>query len=810
MTSAMEPCTFPTITVLYGEKQINQLYGYDGEMLANYMRDTITPLDKDGKLTIRINTYGRAITGIGYEVRSLDTSRLVEDSKVKDWDTSQKVADVRLNIQDLLEDKKEYLLIIKLSTNETEQISYYTRITKDSELYTQEKLEFITDFHNKTFQKDKGKELVKYLESNSSVDNTDLFHVTINSSYDQVTWGKLDVKQKREAVIQIQELNSQTGVFILRYQMELGNDSGETEHYNVEEYYRIRYTKDRIYLLDFERTMDQVFNEENDVYYKSSIQLGIADKELAYMQNDEGSIVSFVKTGELFSYNRKENKVSKLFGFMEHEDDIREQYGEHDIKIIKVDENGNTDFLVYGYMNRGKHEGRSGVSVCRYDSKTNSVEEYIFITSQKPYQLLKEEVGQLAYIGNKGILYIHLKGNIYAIDTNTKKVEIVIANVREGTFVVSDDNKYVAWQKEQAEYESGTVILMNLESGEQKEITAEADERIRPVGFMGTDFIYGFAKTAAVRIDEAGKTIFPMNRLIIQNEQGEIVKKYEPSGFYITEAEIYDNMIRLSRVTDNDRSGNYVQAAEDQIVNSSEKKNQGITLVSTVTDKKKREYQLHMGVAIKNGSPKRLYPKEILTGESNELELAQTQEVQNYYYVYAKGKLDSMYVSATQAIVKAADIAGVVVTENQNCIWERIKPLIKTQIMDVETVASTDRINSAAACASALLRRSGISIDAAAMLQQGYNIRTLLEDQLGKDNVVNMTGTSLENILYSISKGFPVLAMTDSQNYVIIVGYNELNTIVMNPQTGKTGYVGMNDSKAMFESAGNVFMAITK
>lgn len=810
MTSDMEPCTFPSITVLYGEKDINQLYGYDGQMLANHMRDTITPLDSQGKLTIRINTYGNAITGIGYEVRSLDTSRLVEDSTVKEWDTTKTVIDVKLNIQDLLEDKTEYILIIKLSTSENEQICYYTRITKDLELYTQEKLDFIKDFHDKTFQKEEGKDLVKYLESNSSGDNTNFNYVNINSSYDQVTWGKLDVEQSKEPVIQIQELNNQTGVFVLRYQLKIVNDSGETEHYNIEEFYRIRYTKDRMYLLDFERTMEQVFEEDNDVYYSNTIQLGIADKQISYMENDDGSIVSFIKAGELFSYNKTENKISKLFGFMEHEDDVREQYGAHNIKIIKVDENGDTDFLVYGYMNRGKHEGKSGVSVCRYDSKTNSVEEYIFITSQKPYQLLQEEVGQLAYIGNKGILYIHMKGNIYAIHTDTKQADIIVENVREGTFAVSDDNQYVAWQKEQAEYESSTVILMNLETGEQKEITAGADERIRPVGFMGSDFIYGLAKTDAVRTDGTGKIIFPMYRMIIQNEQGEVVKQYEPSGFYVTDAEIYDNMIRLSRVTDNDRNGNYVQADEDQIVNSSEKEQQGITVASTVTEKKKREYQLNMGSALKSGSPKRLYPKEILTGESNELELAQTQQAQSYYYVYAKGKLDSMYVNATEAIAKATDISGVVVTENQNCIWEKTKSLTKTQIMDVETVTAADGISSAAACVSALLKRNTITVDAAAMLQQGYPVRTLLEEQLGKDNVVNLTGTSLDNALYSISKGYPVLAMTDSQNYVIIVGYNELNTIVMNPQTGKTGYVGMNDSKAMFESAGNVFLAITK
>lgn len=33
---------------------------------------------------------------------------------------------------------------------------------------------------------------------------------------------------------------------------------------------------------------------------------------------------------------------------------------QHDIKILNVDEKGNTTFAVCGYMNRGSHEGETG------------------------------------------------------------------------------------------------------------------------------------------------------------------------------------------------------------------------------------------------------------------------------------------------------------------------------------------------------------------------------------------------------------------------------------------------------------------
>lgn len=35
---------------------------------------------------------------------------------------------------------------------------------------------------------------------------------------------------------------------------------------------------------------------------------------------------------------------------------------QHDIKILNVDEKGNTTFAVCGYMNRGSHEGEDWIS----------------------------------------------------------------------------------------------------------------------------------------------------------------------------------------------------------------------------------------------------------------------------------------------------------------------------------------------------------------------------------------------------------------------------------------------------------------
>ena len=42
---------------------------------------------------------------------------------------------------------------------------------------------------------------------------------------------------------------------------------------------------------------------------------------------------------------------------------------------MKMKNNGDIAFLVYGYMNRGKHEGENGISVYQYTASDQKIEE---------------------------------------------------------------------------------------------------------------------------------------------------------------------------------------------------------------------------------------------------------------------------------------------------------------------------------------------------------------------------------------------------------------------------------------------------
>jgi uncharacterized protein YvpB len=54
------------------------------------------------------------------------------------------------------------------------------------------------------------------------------------------------------------------------------------------------------------------------------------------------------------------------------------------------------------------------------------------------------------------------------------------------------------------------------------------------------------------------------------------------------------------------------------------------------------------------------------------------------------------------------------------------------------------------------------------------------------------------------------MAMKGSNQGVLIIGYDNYNITVIDPSLGKTMKIGLNDSMAMFEAAGNVFICYNK
>ena len=340
MTVAMSEASIPIISFYNGDTEVNALHGYLQEMDALEMRDSIIPIDSKRKLNCSIKTYGEGIDGISYEIRSLDNERLVAEGQLSDYKVKQNKISITLDIPNALELEQEYLMIFEIVSGDR-NIYYYSRIIQTKDCNVDQCLAFAREFHEKTFEEKSSEYFPTYMDAtNGQRDRLD--YVDLSCTLSQIRWGDYKGKPVNKPIIEFKEINDSYNVITIKSVVSNVTDNGETEFVNVEEYFRLRYSEERMYVLNYERRANQIFSGSNTfVTDDNKLTLGMRDEEVEYMSSESGSIVCFVQEGELWSYNRDTSEIAKVFSFRGPEGiDDRENWDQHDIKIVRIDEAG--------------------------------------------------------------------------------------------------------------------------------------------------------------------------------------------------------------------------------------------------------------------------------------------------------------------------------------------------------------------------------------------------------------------------------------------------------------------------------------
>ncbi len=802
LTTEMPEAVLPVVSLFFGERELNELYGYVREMDAAYMRDSITPIDESRRLPIRIKTYQMQIDSISYEIRSLDGNRLIANADVLSYEEDGEMIEAELEIQNLLQEGTEYLLLIRLKSGD-ETISYYSRIMEPVNAHVEECLAFAQEVHEKTFHREMSGTLATYMEKTTG-DNTTLHFVSLNSSLKQMAWGEFSGKPLSDPVPSVKEITDTYNVIVLEYVVASIGENGESEYFNVEEYYRVRYTANRMYLLNFERTMNEIFRGEAAVLLENRIQLGIRSEDVEYRANEAGTIAAFVQEGELWCFDEAENSLAKVFSFRGYEGiDQRENNREHAIRIAGIDEAGSVDYIVYGYMNRGSHEGEVGIAVYHYDSLANANEELAFLPSDKSYEVLKSELGQFMYINESGTLYIMMGGSVYGIDLSTLEVRELIKGLRSGNYVISESSGLFAWVEGT---ESDTIHVMNCANEKVADITVDRQKYVRPLGFMREDFVYGVARASDILEDAAGNAVLPMYQIKIADVSGEAqkeLKTYEKSGYFVSDIEIEDHTIYLNRVEYNGTA--YVEADQDMIMNREGDAGKIVDVHKQNSGAKQTQIQLSLADPVSQKQPRLLTPKETVLEEGRTVELKGGSETERYY-VYVKGDVAAAEESVAEAIKVANRQMGVVVSSTQQYIWKRARKAVREAVLDIAADGEGADAGSVAQCINAILEKEGIHVNVSALIAGGETPEKILKDTMKEAAVLDLTGCSAEEVLYYVSCGQPVFAMTGSSEAVLILGYDSANVILFDPAQGGRVKRSLAEMEEVFAGAGNVFL----
>ncbi len=798
----IEDGNIPVAYMEMGGRQMNRLHGFLEDRREWADRGNLTVLPDNRKLTVDFYNLDSRITGIQYEIRSMEDESLIERTIVKDWHQDEGAAEAVtiLPIQNLIDKDEEYILTLAIATEHQPEIYYYTRIVWTDDAYVEPMLQMAETFSDNTFHYENASDLTTYLETDPAADNSSLGRVTLKNSFDQITWGNLSLEKTGNVEMELKELQGNMATLCLNYvaasvpKEETDSEEAEKEqkspenreYYDITESFTMRWSAQRIYMMDYERTMNQIFDGSSDLYSGKRIMLGISDGSgIQELRSPNGGYQAFAVNKELWLYSRADNQSTRVFSFRQSETDEMANLQDYGIKLLSAGDDGTVDFLVNGYMSRGSHEGSVGVSLWRYEKGTNTLTERLYLPANESSEELLMGMDSLSCLSGSGTLYLLMGNTVYSVDTASHQAKALAEGMTEENFAVSPRQERIAWQDGEELHNSSAVHILDLETGKDAQIKAPEGSSIRLLGFVGEDLVYGLAEeNSSVKVN--GRTVQgPMYALEIVGKDMNLQTRYEKEGVYITDVEIEGSRVHLQRMT---RVGDsYMAAGADTLVCNEEVEEDSMEGIGYLASEERgRVYFVQLSDSV-SGSVDIKVPSRAVAEENNTVALGQTDcSGRRQYYAYSGGRLRGVFESFTDAVSAAYDGMGIVTDGDGNMFWSRVGRADMMTIRNPESLVPD-------------LER----------YLKGFEEG----DQETSDGgaIVDAGGLSLNQVLYFISRGYPVAAYTGDGSYAVIYGYDSYNiSCLWYPGTEQayTEKMGLNDASAWFEAnGGNGFVA---
>lgn len=651
----------PQVDAYYGDEKVGEIDGYTMEMKEQHIRDMIIPVAPSRQVSMKIKTNDNVIKSISYEIESTDDNRLIDGGEINDWTETDGTISFKYEASAIMNTGTEYFLKIIVATDKYEKITYYTRAMVTNKEFVSEQVKFAKDFSDKTFDESKATKLALYLEPDLNLANDDLGQVTIKSSYNMLTWGNLKPKKVGKTEVIAKELcikdSGEAGTYTMNYQIEGQNAQNVTEKYNVAETITVWTCAGKQYVLAYDREINQIWEATENNVGNAFIDLGIQNtKDIEHVESDNQQYIAYAINGDVYVMNVLEKQVKTAYKLNAKNSD---QLHKTRAKVIKVDNKGNLDYMIYGYSPADNHTGKNGISIMEYNNSENKSLEKAFIPCQVSAAVLEEHLSELCYIGD-GTAYIMLDNTIYFANLKTKEWGILASNLAEGACVISGDGTTIAYNTNCGEADTESITIVNLTDGKKSIIEAEEGKAITVCGYTGENLVYGIGENSPVKSYD----FFPMDTLKILDSNLSEMKTYQQKNVYITGVEITDTIINIKRW----KKGKAI--ADDQLLDNTEEK---ITVAKASyynDDMKQKELALsftnNLDASLELKVEK---PGKTTFDNASEVNSVFEENATDRYYVYGYGKLQGIYTNKSEATKAAREAYGLVANEKGQKIW---------------------------------------------------------------------------------------------------------------------------------------------
>ncbi len=807
----------PTLPVVYcklGERTVNMMYGYTQVMSTSLMRDGIIPVNDEYGVTVQVVDYSSYGSTYSYELRSISGDSLIENGEAEEGVTKDGFTEYKVHFRMDMSENREYVFVFIITNEEGESARYYTRVVNLNSQHANEIISFAMDFHNTTFIKDvnesEGNMVFDRLKVTPEGQDYDLSYVNLNASYDMVSWGGMTPLTISGVVPEITEIDKEYAVIHLFYVAETVYQ--EQQHfYYVDEYYTARYNtnKEEVELLAFDRYIESIFDKSYISASDNCISLGIADKDdIEYRASSDSRKLAIVKTGELWLYDYDNQTLTSVFSFIQGDyGDVRAINNNIDINIAEMDDDGNMYFVVYGYMSRGKNEGRNGLSLYHYDVDGKKLEEIYYTSCDEPFDIMKKEVGRFSYYDDKGYFYYLLDSSVYKVNLNDMTQDTMVYNIASDKYLISDNKKIIAYPDSDINEDVSKIIVHNFETDTEFSETGDSSDRFLGLGFVGNDLIFGVAKNSDINITSAKEAIMPLYKICIMQPDGQIVKEYTKTGIYIMGAQVEEDTIYLKRAVKNN---NFFEETEPDYISYKKEENPLVMeLVSSYTnyDYTRQNIKFPENIYVTaNVEPVMTKYKD---SEFDEELSIKTETKENVFYVFDNKGYKGEYKSAGSAITAVNDAkSGIVVGSNGDTIYRMLEAETYNTVADmIDERACLDKDDTMMTCAYMCIKSVGSKAEYEEILACSSWEEAFSEYTHGVG--INISGISLDTALYFLDRDIPFAACIDDGRYVLVISYNSSHIRYYDPIAAEEVKVTRTEFANLLSMQGNTMYTYT-
>ncbi len=760
--TGIESSKFPVVFTKIGDKRVNPMNGYTEDIDNVSLFDTLTVLDEERIFHGVIRKGSLGIKSLEYEIRTMDSLELIDKGEITQVtadDGTEMIID--FPIQNLLNYDKEYRFDLKVTLDDDTPVHYYTRLLWGKEVLLKEMLDLADNFSTKNFDYTTARENTMYLESDATGDNSNLGRVDLKSSYDQLTYRNMKPELVGKKSMRVSIYDGYIGEISIAFLIEASDDKEEKHTYEVRENFCFRTGPERIYMLDYTRTMDEKFSPISTTFDDKKINLGIHDEgEIAAVKSPNDKFHAFTTNKELFFIDDEGNKVKKVYSLLS--DNI---YSENDLKVLNVDIEGNVNFMQYGYMSNGSHEGQLGILFLKYSYAEDKINEPIFIPLNISYEEIEHGVKELNYMNENNILYIKIDNDIYSIDMNTNSYNSLALDLKKDMYAISPLKKRIAWKVSDKE----VVNFMNLDTGDIKEISAPANTSICPRGFIDYDLILGIRDLSVEMPDDLSETQNPCTKIEIVDDGLNKQVQYEMNGNFLDDIHVDSGRIHLN-VYERNEYNKLVKLSGDTIVCNTDIMADNMDIVNShISDKKAKLYFMQLPDSTK-AMDFTVDERSILHEEGDNITLASTEK-ESVYLAYGKGEVIGLYTDLSNAIKAAYELRGSVWYKGI-LMYTRIGLLPKASMPDPSSFAAN------------------------------------ITEKKTNSESLELNGLILRQALYYIKNNYYIVANMEDKTEYIIYSYDNFNVSMYNVSSGQNEIKGLEEATEFFERGQNDFTAV--